>query len=85
MRNTKMRLCIANEVGTAISQGPSKKQVALKLGKRGQFPTRAVPCKHCLGKATGRQQYLQALSIVSTQEGPGGRTGLQSLQRVVIC
>ena len=49
-----------------------RKQVALKLGKRGQFPTRAVHCEHCLGKATG------------TPEGPGGRSGLQSLRRVVI-
>lgn len=63
----------------------ARKQVALKLGKRGQFPTRAVHCENCLGKATGREQYLQALSIVSTPEGPGGRTGLQSLRRVVIC
>ena len=39
-----MRLCIANEVGTGISQGPSKKQMALKLGERGEFPTTAVYC-----------------------------------------
>ena len=39
-----MRLCIANEVGTEISQGPSKKQMVLKLGNRGEFPTRAVYC-----------------------------------------
>ena len=76
-----MRLCIANEVGTEISQGPSKKLMALKLGNRGEFTTSAV---YCMWAEFGESDMEGAvppgsLPIVSTPEGPGGRTGLQSL------
>ena len=66
-----MRLCIANEVGTGISQGPSKKQMALKLGERGEFPTTAVYCMW--ESATEGAVPPGSLPIVSALEGPGGR------------
>lgn len=70
-----MRLCIANEVGTGISQGPSKKQMALKLGERGEFPTTAVYCMWAeFGEsATEGAVPPGSLPIVSAPEGPGGR------------